>query len=81
MSGKKTLEVRKWRTSFRGEFLVHASLQSNKKAMRMLGFSTLPTGCIVGRAMLTGVKDYHSLEEFNKDEEKHYAKGYKWNNN
>mgnify|MGYP001619446412 CR=1 FL=1 len=33
------------------------------------------------KATLTGVKDYHSLEEFNKDEEKHYAKGYKWNNN
>lgn len=79
VSGKKTLEIRKWNTKFRGEFLIHASKIPNKKAMEKLGFKSLPNGCIVGKAKITRVKEYNSLEEFNKDEDKHFAKGYEWN--
>lgn len=78
VSGKKTLEIRKWNTSFRGEFLIHASKVPNSKAMERLGFKNLPTGCIVGKTRIVGVKEYNSLEEFNRDEEKHFAKGYEW---
>jgi len=79
VSGRKTLEIRKWKTNFRGEFFIHASKIPNKDAMRRFGFVSLPTGCIVGKSKIIGVKEYNSLEEFNKDENKHLAKGYEWN--
>ncbi len=79
VSGRKTLEIRTWRTKFRGEFFIHASKISNAKAMERLGFKDLPTGHIVGKAKIVDVKEYNSLEDFNKDENKHFAKGYEWN--
>ena len=79
VSGKKTIEVRKWKTNYRGNFLVQASKVPNGKGMERNGFTTLPTGCIVGKATLVGVKEYTSLEEFEKDADKHFARGYKWN--
>ncbi len=78
VSGRKTLEIRTWRTNFRGEFLIHASKVSNFKAMERLGFKDLPTGCIVGKAKVVDVKEYDSLEEFEKDSDKHFAKGHDW---
>ncbi len=79
VSGRKTLEIRKWRTKFRGEFFIHASKVPNAKAMERLCFKNLPTGCIVGKAKIVDVKEYNSLKEFNKDSNKHFAKGYEWN--
>ena len=78
VSGKKTIEIRSWNTKFRGEFIVHASKIPNKKGMSLNGFTTLPTGCIVGNATITGVKEYHTIKEFKKDSDKHFAKGYAW---
>jgi len=60
VSGRKTIEIRKWNTHFRGEFLIHASKNTNKKAETEHGFQDLPTGCIVGKAKLLDVKKYHS---------------------
>lgn len=79
VSGRKTLEIRKWKTKFRGEFLIHASKIPNKTAMAEFGFNDLPTGFIVGKARIVDVKEYISKEEFEKDEDKHFAKGYDWN--
>lgn len=79
VSGRKTLEIRKWRTNFRGEFLIHASKIPNTEAMERLKFKDLPTGCIVGKAKIVDVKEYNSIEEFEKDSDKHFAKGYEWN--
>ena len=73
VSGRKTIELRNWNTTFRGEFLVHASLSPNKDAMKRLGFDDLPLGCIVGKATLVDVKRYASKEEFAQDAEKHFA--------
>ena len=73
VSGKKTIELRKWNTRFRGEFFVHASKSSDKKAMEKFGFSELPTGCIVGKVTLVDVKRYESSEEFWSDKDKHLA--------
>ncbi len=78
VSGKKTIEIRSWNTKFRGEFIVHASKQPSEEAMKRMGYTILPTGCIVGKAMITGVKEYHTIEEFEKDSDKHFAKGYTW---
>ena len=76
VSGRKTIEIRKWNTHFRGEFLVHASLNTNKESEKEFGFSNLPIGCIVGKATLVDVKKYHTRAEFEKDSEQHFAKGW-----
>ena len=73
VSGRKTIELRTWKTSFRGKFLVHASKLSDKKAMKQFGFDELPVGQIVGEAELIDVKEYTSKEEFAKDSKKHLA--------
>lgn len=73
VSGKKTVELRNWNTKFRGEFLVHASQTPNKQAMERLGFTTLPTGCVVGKATLVDVKRYKDMKEFEADANKHFA--------
>ena len=44
VSGRKTIELRKWKTNFRGEFLVHASKGVDALGMKRFGFSELPVG-------------------------------------
>ncbi|MBX4196194.1 ASCH domain-containing protein [Candidatus Pacearchaeota archaeon] len=73
VSGKKTIELRKWNTRFRGEFLIHASQNVDQEAMEKFGFDTLPTGCIVGKATLVDVKKYNNDKEFENDKDKHCA--------
>ena len=73
VSGKKTIELRKWNTNFRGEFLIHASKVPDKKAMQRFGFTNLPTGGIVGKSVLTEVKHYQNSQSFWLDKDKHLA--------
>ncbi len=73
LQGKKTIELRKWNTRFRGKFLIHASKIPDASAMKSFGFSSLPTGCIVGEAELVDVKKYNNDEEHNADKDKHLA--------
>jgi len=73
VSGKKTIELRKWNTEFRGEFLVHASKKPDEEAMLRFGFKNLPLGGIVGKAVLSNVKHYFNDEEHRKDKDKHLA--------
>lgn len=73
LQGKKTIELRTWNTYFRGPFLIHASKTVDRQAMKKWGFQALPTGEIVGKAMLSGVKKYTSQEEHTKDKHYHCA--------
>ncbi len=73
VSGRKKIELRKWNTKFRGEFLIHASQNADKKAMEKFGFNQLPLGCIVGKAVLVNVKKYANKEEFDNDNNLHLA--------
>ena len=73
LEGKKKIELRRWNTNFRGEFLIHASKNSDEEAMKKFGFNELPLGFILGKAKLTDVKHYASDSEFNKDKELHLA--------
>jgi|WetSurMetagenome_2_1015567.scaffolds.fasta_scaffold47845_2 hypothetical protein len=73
VSGKKTIELRKWNTNFRGEFLVHASKIPDEDAMKRFGFANLPFGFIIGKANLINVKHYNSKEEHADDKYKHLA--------
>ena len=70
---KKKIELRRWNTHFRGEFLIHSSKIPDKKNMKKYGFNKLPNGFIVGRANLFDVKKYENNKEFNKDKNKHLA--------
>ena len=76
--GKKTIEIRKWGTKFRGEFLIHTSKVPNQETMDALGFKNLPLGCIVGKARIVDVKTYTSLDDFKQDADKHRALDYDW---
>jgi len=71
--GKKTIELRRWNTKFRGEFLIHSSKIPNQKAMGDFGFTKLPCGFIVGKARLVDVKIYKDDDESLKDKDKHLA--------
>lgn len=73
LQGKKKIELRKWNTSFRGEFLIHSPKNPDKEAMKKFGFKELPCGFIVGKAKLTEVKKYKNEEEHKKDKELHLA--------
>ena len=71
VSGKKTIELRKWNTKFRGNFLIHASKKPDKNAMKNFGFKSLPCGCIIGKAKLVGVKKYKNKKEHSNDKMLH----------
>lgn len=71
VSGKKKIELRTWNTKFRGEFLIHASKSPDRDAMKLFGFESLLTGCIIGKAILTSVKKYKSEKEHSTDKDLH----------
>jgi hypothetical protein len=73
--GEKTVELRKWNTKFRGNFLIHASKNIDVKACERLDIEidNLTKGAIIGSAFLYDVKEYKNQEEFNKDKQKHFS--------
>jgi len=73
LQGRKKIELRKWNTHFRGEFLIHASKTPDRKSMKKFGFKDLPCGCLVGRANLVEVKKYENRKELQKDKNLHLA--------
>jgi len=79
LQGKKKIELRRWNTKFRGEFLIHSSKIPDAKAMKEFGFDSLPVGFIVGKANLINVKKYKNEEEHRKDKDKHLASS-EWGN-
>ena len=74
IQGKKTIELRKWNTKFRGEFLIHATkniLIEDCKRMKIS--SSITTGAIIGKVKLTDVKKYESDKELKNDKKKHHS--------
>ena len=72
--GKKTIELRKWNTNFRGEFLIHAPLKIRIEDCKRLKIDQkLVTGAIVGKAELIDVKKYKSPNELKKDQKMHFS--------
>ena len=73
--GEKTIELRKWNTKFRGEFLIHASKNIDVDACDRLDINIdkLSIGAIVGSAFLFDVKVYGNQEDFNRDKQKHFS--------
>lgn len=74
VSGKKTIELRKWNTNFRGEFLIHAPIKIKIEDCKRLKITKkLVTGMIIGKAELYDVKKYNSSKEVKKDQKFHFA--------
>ena len=74
ISGKKTIELRKWNTNFRGEFLIHAPLKIRIEDCNRLKINKkFVTGAIIGKAELYDVKKYNSKKEVKEDQKFHFA--------
>lgn len=75
LSGRKTVELRKKHTKFRGEFLIHAAKTPDIRACRLHGMdpNELTHGAIVGKATLYSVKEYLSKKGFLSDKHRHLA--------
>ncbi|MEK6973963.1 MAG: ASCH domain-containing protein [Nanoarchaeota archaeon] len=78
LQGKKTIEIRKWRTNFRGKFYIHASKNYDKEKISEYNLNNIVMGAIVGEAELVDVKEYSNEEEFLKDSNKHLATKFKY---
>jgi hypothetical protein len=79
LNGKKTIELRKWNTNFRGEFLIHSSKIPDIDSMKKMGFDKLLCGFILGKVKLINVKHYENEEEHLRDKDKHLASNF-WGN-
>ena len=74
VQGKKTIELRKWNTKFRGEFLVHAPQKIRLDDCKRLKIKTKMTvGAIIGKVELVDVKEYESSTQIKIDSKKHLA--------
>jgi predicted transcriptional regulator len=74
IQNKKTIELRKWNTNFRGEFLVHAPIKIRKEDYKKLKIKeNLTTGAIIGKVELYDVKKYESLKEIQEDSNQHFS--------
>ena len=76
--GKKTIELRKWNTNFRGEFYIHASGNIDEEQIKKFNLNNLPRQSIVGKANLVDVKIYNNEKEFLQDSNKHLASNMKF---
>ena len=74
-TGRKTIEIRKWNTDFRGPFLIHASKNVNRDACFTLGYdeSKLVKGAIIGKAFVYDVIKYTTMDVFLVDRLKHFS--------
>ena len=74
VSGKKTIELRKWNTAFRGEFLVHAPLKIRTEEVKQFKINKkLITGAIIGKVEFYDVKKYNTKKEIIGDKQFHHA--------
>lgn len=76
VDGKKTIELRSWKTNYRGEFLIHAPQKIRYEDCKRLGIKEkLVTGAIIGKAELYDIKRYSSRYEVKADFQYHLASG------
>ena len=74
VQGKKTIELRKWNTKFRGEFLVHAPQKIRLDECKRLKIKPeMIVGAIIGKVELIDVKEYENAAQIKIDSNKHLA--------
>jgi len=70
LKGLKSIELRTWRTRFRGIFYIHVTRQkpgSPPSTRALEEINQFPVGSICGRATLTDVKRYGTRFELHQD--------------
>ncbi|MBS3167720.1 ASCH domain-containing protein [Candidatus Woesearchaeota archaeon] len=82
LQGKKTIELRTWKSNFRGEFYLHASKNVIPRLMDVFKFKIedLSQGAIVGKATIKDMKIYTEEKQFQKDADKHLVPGKMYKN-
>ena len=74
VQGKKTIELRKWNTKFRGEFLVHAPQKIRLHDCKRLKIEPeMIVGAIIGKVELIDVKEYENASQIKIDSKRHLA--------
>ena len=73
LRGVKKIETRTWKSSFIGEFYIHAAKQIDLDCCKRFGIDplSLATGAIVGRATIVSRVDYISEKQWRADEKMH----------
>ena len=73
LASLKDIETRPRNTSYRGPFILHASKQEDKEAMKYYGYKEgeLPTGALLGILNQKGVLTYNNAQEWIRDKELH----------
>ena len=74
VQGKKTIELRKWNTKFRGEFLVHAPQKIRLEDCKRLKIKPeMTVSAIIGKVELIDVREYENTAQIKIDSKKHLA--------
>lgn len=55
MTGRKSIEIRKWSSSYRGPLWIHASRTLDDTVMEQFGFPSLYTGGLLGQVDLVDI--------------------------
>ena len=64
LQGRKKIELRKWNTNFRGEFLIHTSKIPDQESMKKFKFEKLP---VIHNKELVGVITVKDILNFNPE--------------
>ena len=75
VKGLKTIELRSWNTSYRGELLIHASAVPDPEGIKRFNIdeSSIQKGAIIGKVFLYGVKEYPNTLAILEDKDRHLA--------
>lgn len=72
--GLKTVEIRTWSTTYRGQLYIHASKSQDDVAMNRFQLDTPPMGALLGTVELVDVQPF-SREMWDELAEKHLDNG------
>jgi hypothetical protein len=72
ISGIKSIEIRTWKTSYKGQLFIHTGKVIDQDAKILFPkTSTEPTGALIGIVKLVEIKIYDTPELFNQDYKLH----------
>ncbi len=74
VKGRKTIQIRRWNTNFRGKFFIHSSKSTDNDSATLLNIdcSKLIKGAVIVFVFLYDVKRFISEEDFLADKEQHF---------
>ena len=80
LEGKKDIELRSWKPpAWVKEFYIHVPVVADKRLCKEYNIIPHPPKTIIGKARISEVKHYNSIDEFTKDYPRHHCKYLKYN--